>query len=518
MKKKFGKIISALLLMTILLAAIPLSVSAGGFDGYADVSTSKLVDLINNYDYQSYKFESYGSAELDKETNTVKLLSDVGPAIDRDIASGIYGYSLWIANLTEDITFDLNGHCIYESDIFISDDDYNTITFKDSVGTGKIVGWGATSPAISFSGNINIVIESGTYIGGNAVETMNPNEPGTIWWLDCATNALNIGSSYNSFEDNVSIDIKGGTFIGGNGLNRQDIDEMFVENAAVAISIDSVKIREFKISENAVIKGGNGDNSKGGAGISICGSEVENTIEINGAQITGGSGTVGGDAIYSDVAVDLKITDAVLAGVESGGKEINVADGSNVEIINTGAAVNYTVQGVNVKADEGTFTKNAVITVSRLTQGNAFDKANLIFGEIAANYCVFDISAKVGEISVQPSKAVAVTFDIPESYNIDKTAVYYISADGKSEKLNATIDAEKRTVTVTLDHFSTYALIDESVAENTADGTQNNQNNEINKNTDTTKSPATGDISVVSFAILMASVLFGACLAFKKVK
>lgn len=453
MKKMVGKIISTLLLMSILLMTIPLSVSAGGFSGYDDVSASGIVDIINDFGYGN--MVSTGSAELDTATNTVKLLSDIGPWLESEHYSLCY-FDLWINNLTEDITIDLNGYTIYNSHICLDDDDYNTITFKDSLGGGKIIGAGAMCPGIMTSGKINLVIESGIYMGGDAFEWMDLNEPETIMLIDSATSALLLGGE-------VSVDIKGGTFIGGNGLNRQEIDERFIENAAAAISIESEKIKDFKISENVIVKGGGGDNVAGGAGIKIGSEAVVNAIEINGAQITGGNGTVGGDAIYSDVAVNLKLTDVTLTAGAPNGKEINVPNGSNVDIVKTPTTVDYTEQGVNVKAADGVFPKNTSVKVTTLTQGDMVDKANIAFGEKYADFRLYDISAKLNNSAVQPNGEVVVTFDIPESFNMQKTGVYYIDGNGASQKLESEINTEKRTITAKLTHFSAYAVVDESV-------------------------------------------------------
>ena len=60
---------------------------------------------------------------------------------------------------------------------------------------------------------------------------------------------------------------------------------------------------------------------------------------------------------------------------------------------------------------------------------------------------------------MQPSGKLTVTFDIPDGYSAN-VAVYYMAEDGVLTKLDGVVDIENRTVTVELEHFSTYILAD----------------------------------------------------------
>ena len=49
-------------------------------------------------------------------------------------------------------------------------------------------------------------------------------------------------------------------------------------------------------------------------------------------------------------------------------------------------------------------------------------------------------------------------FDIPEKFDPAKTVLFYVSEDGKYERIPLTISSDKKTATAELTHFSTYVL------------------------------------------------------------
>jgi hypothetical protein len=63
-------------------------------------------------------------------------------------------------------------------------------------------------------------------------------------------------------------------------------------------------------------------------------------------------------------------------------------------------------------------------------------------------------------VQVQPSGKLVITFDIPADYSTN-VSLYYMDDNGKLTKLDAMVDEAARTITVELEHFSTYILADE---------------------------------------------------------
>lgn len=86
--------------------------------------------------------------------------------------------------------------------------------------------------------------------------------------------------------------------------------------------------------------------------------------------------------------------------------------------------------------------------------------ANLVFKDAYGRYMSYDISFKVNGYEIQPDFDVTIKIPIPEGYNRYTTAVYYIDEDGAETKLNSTYS--NGYIIFLTDHFSEYALVDES--------------------------------------------------------
>ena len=93
-----------------------------------------------------------------------------------------------------------------------------------------------------------------------------------------------------------------------------------------------------------------------------------------------------------------------------------------------------------------------------------YDTAKVALKDTALNgkIVVFDISAynraSWDGLEVQPTKAVKVTFNIPEGLSADNLKMFYISDDGKKEEIKITVDKANNKVTAELNHFSVYAF------------------------------------------------------------
>ncbi len=113
--------------------------------------------------------------------------------------------------------------------------------------------------------------------------------------------------------------------------------------------------------------------------------------------------------------------------------------------------------------DSDVFEDGATVKVEQVEEGEIFDAAQDAMEFVAESYTVFEFTAYKDGAAVQPNGALSVTFAIPEDYS-DNVAVYYMDADGKLQKLEGVVDAENRTITVELTHFSTYILVDAETA------------------------------------------------------
>ncbi len=120
---------------------------------------------------------------------------------------------------------------------------------------------------------------------------------------------------------------------------------------------------------------------------------------------------------------------------------------------------------VEVKAAENVFPENTVVEIKTVTEGDSYKTVDTALKTTAAKFEVYDITATSDNVAVQPNGTVKATFDVPESFDIDKVAVVYVSDDGKVEALPCTVDKETKTVTAQLSHFSLYAVIEKVEAE-----------------------------------------------------
>ena len=105
------------------------------------------------------------------------------------------------------------------------------------------------------------------------------------------------------------------------------------------------------------------------------------------------------------------------------------------------------------------FEPDTIVSVEKVEEGEIFETAADAMTSVAEDYVIFEITATKDNVTVQPNGTFTITFAIPEGYS-EKLAVYYMAADGTLELLEVAVDAENRTVTVELTHFSTYILAD----------------------------------------------------------
>lgn len=112
--------------------------------------------------------------------------------------------------------------------------------------------------------------------------------------------------------------------------------------------------------------------------------------------------------------------------------------------------------GVSIP-DNDCFSGSTTVKVEPVVSGDTFQKATTAMEEVAQKFVAYEFTATRDNVAVQPSGKLTVTFAIPQGYS-DNVKVYYMAADGTLEELSSTVDARNRTVSVQLEHFSTYIL------------------------------------------------------------
>lgn len=133
---------------------------------------------------------------------------------------------------------------------------------------------------------------------------------------------------------------------------------------------------------------------------------------------------------------------------------------TNSEIQRPVSLVTYAkTDTVQLDAAKDTFPENTSVKIDTISSGTAHETATLALGELANDFVLYDISAQLNNASIQPSNNVDVTFSVPVEFDLYMTNVVYISDDGALEFISCKINETERTITATLSHFSSYAVI-----------------------------------------------------------
>ncbi len=117
---------------------------------------------------------------------------------------------------------------------------------------------------------------------------------------------------------------------------------------------------------------------------------------------------------------------------------------------------------VSVKYHSNVFPTMTIISIASVESGDAYQMTKQALSEVSSKFLAYDINAKDNDVKVQPDGTVTVAFDIPKDYDIDKTAIYYVSEDGY-EKIPSEVDRDEYIIRADLSHFSIYAVVEENV-------------------------------------------------------
>ncbi len=124
--------------------------------------------------------------------------------------------------------------------------------------------------------------------------------------------------------------------------------------------------------------------------------------------------------------------------------------------------VNLPTDGsVTLPNTEEAFADGTEVTVSVINNGAVVETAKTALSEIATEFVVYDFSAVKNNKTAQPNGDVMVVFAVPNGFSKD-ISVYYMDDMGKLEVLASKVSEDGKSVSVTLTHFSTYILTDNS--------------------------------------------------------
>lgn len=113
--------------------------------------------------------------------------------------------------------------------------------------------------------------------------------------------------------------------------------------------------------------------------------------------------------------------------------------------------------GLTLLAESGTFAEGTTVSITvkpNKTESAALNRALTTFQGVG-QYIPYILTA-----DSQPAGTVKAVFRIPSEYDPAKTALLYVSPEGKAELLPTVLDEEAGTVTAALTHFSLYVLVE----------------------------------------------------------
>ena len=117
--------------------------------------------------------------------------------------------------------------------------------------------------------------------------------------------------------------------------------------------------------------------------------------------------------------------------------------------------------GISVICPNGSYDDKVEIEVTETFDGTSYHVLNAEKGNFKKS--LFDISTTINGEKVQPNGSVFVKIPLPEEYNAEKTYVYYVTNDGKLERIPSRI--EDGYIIFETTHFSYYAIVDETEKE-----------------------------------------------------
>lgn len=161
---------------------------------------------------------------------------------------------------------------------------------------------------------------------------------------------------------------------------------------------------------------------------------------------------------------------------------------------------------VAVTAEKGVFVNGTKISVDKITEGTMYEVVTKALVEKTSNFIVYDINAKAGEYAVQPNGKVKISIKVPEFYK--NASIYYVSTDGKLEKMDTKI--ESGYAIAELEHFSTYVLVEEEIANKVEDEVENKVEENVVENPNTS--------AFHKLDVILASVLIIGTLVYTRFK
>ncbi len=115
---------------------------------------------------------------------------------------------------------------------------------------------------------------------------------------------------------------------------------------------------------------------------------------------------------------------------------------------------------VTLESEGKVFPDDAEVKVERINDVKSLEAIKNNVKSVAKKFAAYDITAQSSDASVDPTGSVIATFNIPSGYNTNRVAIYYLSEDGKCEKIASTVNKTGNTVEAELSRLGKYVIVE----------------------------------------------------------
>lgn len=115
------------------------------------------------------------------------------------------------------------------------------------------------------------------------------------------------------------------------------------------------------------------------------------------------------------------------------------------------------------------FDKGTVVKVDHIQSGEIYQRVEQALKDVVSSMdqaAIYEFTATLNGAAVQPTAPLQVTMQIPANFSVNNLKLYYVAENGAKEEVPITVNKDARTITVNLQHFSTYVLADTTPASN----------------------------------------------------
>lgn len=179
--------------------------------------------------------------------------------------------------------------------------------------------------------------------------------------------------------------------------------------------------------------------------------------------------------------------------------ELGFSEPDNQELVTLAEAKN-----AKVLAQSGAFTEDTEVALKKLGIFNKeYYRARHYLRGISESFEAYNLSAVKDGKTVTPIALVRIVFDIPESYDKENVAIYYLLPSGGVEELDSTLAEDGETIWAKVSQTGVYILVekkadpdaDDTSSDNTVTESENSSSDGSSNETPNSSTDSSADSS-----------------------